>query len=227
QADDEETRRKSMSGLTCELIPTLMDQYLASHTIFGEQDNTLVDRVVEAWSERLDSNEVLLIAEEYKAVLAKMTSLTLSVREEQCQDFDCLREEQIAWHTEMEVFARELLSDDTLEIDATIELQLDADKRERPKTKDEQAELRRKILHLQLANYVNAGIPLDEAREKVTKRYERTRKRIESIETVELYGEFLDAFARALDPHSSYLSADDLEDFRISMELSLEGIGAL
>ena len=37
---------------------------------------------------------------------------------------------------------------------------------------------------------------------------------------------FLDSFASSLDPHSNYLSADDLEDFQIGMGLSLEGIGA-
>ena len=35
----------------------------------------------------------------------------------------------------------------------------------------------------------------------------------------------MDSFAVSLDPHSSYLSAEVLEDFRINMSLSLEGIG--
>ncbi|MBE0556148.1 MAG: PDZ domain-containing protein, partial [Proteobacteria bacterium] len=34
------------------------------------------------------------------------------------------------------------------------------------------------------------------------------------------------AFAQALDPHTSYLSSENLEDLRIHMQLSLEGIGA-
>ena len=42
----------------------------------------------------------------------------------------------------------------------------------------------------------------------------------------DVYSGFLNAFSNALDPHSTYFSADDLEDFRISMDLSLEGIGA-
>jgi carboxyl-terminal processing protease len=35
-----------------------------------------------------------------------------------------------------------------------------------------------------------------------------------------------EAFAGALDPHTDYLSPKNLEDFQISMQLSLEGIGA-
>ena len=36
-----------------------------------------------------------------------------------------------------------------------------------------------------------------------------------------------EAFARALDPHTSYLSPENFEDLRIQMQLSLEGIGAV
>jgi carboxyl-terminal processing protease len=42
----------------------------------------------------------------------------------------------------------------------------------------------------------------------------------------DIYSGYLDSFGRALDPHSSFFSRDVLEDFEISMGLSLEGIGA-
>ena len=40
------------------------------------------------------------------------------------------------------------------------------------------------------------------------------------------YSIYLSSFARALDPHSSYLSKEAQEDFEINMRLSLDGIGA-
>jgi carboxyl-terminal processing protease len=36
---------------------------------------------------------------------------------------------------------------------------------------------------------------------------------------------FAESFAHALDPHSDYLSPEQLDEFKISMGLSLEGIG--
>lgn len=36
-----------------------------------------------------------------------------------------------------------------------------------------------------------------------------------------------EAFAQALDPHTSYMSPESFDDFRIQMQLSLEGIGAV
>ena len=52
-------------------------------------------------------------------------------------------------------------------------------------------------------------------------------RRIKDSKDADDYALFLNIFASALDPHSSYFSKDDLEDFRISMGLSLEGIGAV
>ena len=56
-------------------------------------------------------------------------------------------------------------------------------------------------------------------------RYERRLKQLIDVPPAEINATFLDSFAASLDPHSNYLSADVLEDFKISMTLSLEGIG--
>jgi carboxyl-terminal processing protease len=66
---------------------------------------------------------------------------------------------------------------------------------------------------------------LVEAREKLTHRYELMTRRANEKTNEDLYASYLDAFATALDPHSNYLSQEVLEDFQISMGLSLEGIG--
>ncbi len=40
-----------------------------------------------------------------------------------------------------------------------------------------------------------------------------------------IYANFLNAFASALDPHSTYYPPEAVEDFEIQMSLSLDGIG--
>jgi carboxyl-terminal processing protease len=67
---------------------------------------------------------------------------------------------------------------------------------------------------------------LEEAKEKVKKNYDLAVKRMQETSLDDLYSSYLDSFARALDPHSSFFSKDVLEDFQIQMSLSLEGIGA-
>lgn len=63
-------------------------------------------------------------------------------------------------------------------------------------------------------------------RSKLVKRYDLALKRHSELSKDRSYSIFLNAFSQSLDPHSTYLSADDLEDFRIHTRLSLEGIGA-
>jgi carboxyl-terminal processing protease len=64
------------------------------------------------------------------------------------------------------------------------------------------------------------------AREKVLKQFhdyfERSRK--ETLK--DHYDRYLNAFARAFDPHTTYMPPQSKEDFDISMRGSLEGIGA-
>ena len=38
---------------------------------------------------------------------------------------------------------------------------------------------------------------------------------------------FIDILTRAYDPHSTYMAAEDLRNFDISIKLSLDGIGAV
>jgi len=68
---------------------------------------------------------------------------------------------------------------------------------------------------------------LDEAKERIRKRYERMLKNIADIETHEVTEVFLSNIAKLYDPHSAYFSADTYEDFDIQMRLQLVGIGAL
>jgi len=65
-----------------------------------------------------------------------------------------------------------------------------------------------------------------EARDVLRKRYERVLKRSEQITADDVFENFMNAFAHVFDPHSSYFSPRNSEEYRIQMSLSYEGIGA-
>ncbi|MCU0792333.1 MAG: carboxy terminal-processing peptidase [Opitutaceae bacterium] len=69
--------------------------------------------------------------------------------------------------------------------------------------------------------------PLDEARSKVAKRYERLLRNLDDFEADDVAEVFLGAIASLYDPHSTYFSPDTYDDFSINMRLQLFGIGAL
>jgi carboxyl-terminal processing protease len=103
---------------------------------------------------------------------------------------------------------------------------IDAEKLQWAKTDDEIKERWRKqikydLLQLKLEDTADA-----DARTRVKKRYRlnlETWGQMDDGEKLELY---LTALTHCLDPHSSYMSPQTRDEFRISMELRLEGIGA-
>jgi carboxyl-terminal processing protease len=66
----------------------------------------------------------------------------------------------------------------------------------------------------------------DEAKELLDKRYARLARRMDQINSDDVFEGFMNAFAHTLDPHSSYLSPRNSEEYRIQMSLSYFGIGA-
>lgn len=66
----------------------------------------------------------------------------------------------------------------------------------------------------------------DETKELLTKRYKRLARRMDQINSDDVFEGFMNAFAHTLDPHSSYLSPRNSEEYRIAMSLSYFGIGA-
>ena len=103
---------------------------------------------------------------------------------------------------------------------------VDRKKREFARTEEELNERWRKHVKLQLLRLKKVYGELEEAQEKLRKRFELNEKHLKEMDRVEVAAIFLNAFAQSLDPHSSYLSPAALEDFRIATGLSLEGIGA-
>ena len=63
--------------------------------------------------------------------------------------------------------------------------------------------------------------------ETLLERYDNLERRINELNSDDVFQFFMNAFAVSIEPHTSYLSARNSENFEISMKLSLEGIGAL
>ena len=103
---------------------------------------------------------------------------------------------------------------------------VDRDKIKYVKNKKEMKDRWRKNIKLQLLNYISAGKSMSYARNKLKKRYQLVKRRVNEIDQAKLLSKFMNAFSTALDPHSNYLTQNEHEDFMISMRLKFEGIGA-
>ncbi|MEH6455429.1 MAG: carboxy terminal-processing peptidase [Cocleimonas sp.] len=76
-------------------------------------------------------------------------------------------------------------------------------------------------------NEVLADTKPAEAVKKLKKRYINMTKRTSQIKPNELFQTIVNAYAGAVEPHTSYLSPRSSEQFDINMSLSLSGIGAV
>lgn len=72
-----------------------------------------------------------------------------------------------------------------------------------------------------------AELKLRPPQETVTRRYNQVLRYVNEMEDEDIVKTFLSALAQTYDPHSEYLSPSDLENFQISMRLSLVGVGAV
>ncbi len=71
------------------------------------------------------------------------------------------------------------------------------------------------------------GEKSDESIETLKKRYQNLTKRSTQVKSNEIFQIIANAYAGALEPHTSYFSPRASEEFNIQMRLSLDGIGAV
>ena len=67
----------------------------------------------------------------------------------------------------------------------------------------------------------------EEAKSRLLRRYNAALGRLAQTTSEDVFSIFENSFATAIDPHTSYLSPDDSENFNDNLNLSLEGIGAV
>ncbi|HLJ36908.1 MAG TPA: hypothetical protein VKT54_00715, partial [Steroidobacteraceae bacterium] len=86
-------------------------------------------------------------------------------------------------------------------------------------------ELWRKRVKNDALSLLLTGKNWKEASETLRKRYERVLKRVDQITPEDVFENLMNAYARTFDPHSSYFSPRNSEEYRIQMSLNYEGIG--
>lgn len=88
-------------------------------------------------------------------------------------------------------------------------------------------DLWRRRLKYEMLPHILDGKTVDEAKAISHKRHERNLKNITEFDASDIQETYLTSLTKMYDPHSSFFSADTLEDFSIQMRLSLVGIGAV
>ncbi len=103
---------------------------------------------------------------------------------------------------------------------------VDRDMGDYPETPEQRDELWRKIIKNQALSYKMAGKEWEEIASSLRKRYDRIKKSLYQYNSEDVFELYMNALTQVYDPHTAYLSPIASDNLEISMNLSLEGIGA-
>ncbi len=215
----------SQIPLQCQFVYSIEQMFLGNHIKHQSRNKELEKRLIDQYIKRLDSTKIYFTQSDVKKIQSLMKGAFDNIKKRKC---DFLKEVQKIYLAKVESranYAKNFLGE-SYKLDQTSQFTFDPDKKEYYKSDKDAEDFMKNYIHFQVANYVSTDMKLEEAKKNVIKNYDRAVKRVTDTTQEDLIVQYLDSFARALDPHSSFLSREFFEEFNINMSLSLEGIGA-
>lgn len=218
----------SLGGeLRCAHIPLIASTMMKQHYLYSssKMNANLENKAIDQQVKIIDSAKLYLYESDVAEIKKLLTGFYDKLAKGNCKPLEDMHKIFIKRADERTAFAAKYLGKD-FKFDEKIQINLDSEKREYPKNEAQANAFHEKYIQWQVANFLASDMKLEEAKGQIVRRYERAAKVLKDQKLEETYSNYLDAFARALDPHSNFLSRESLEDFEINMRLSLEGIGA-
>jgi carboxyl-terminal processing protease len=210
--------------LSCAESRARIGQFLDLHYVFRTFDNELSRRTYKKLFETFDPGKNYFLASD----IAKFSSF-----EEKIDDLvaraECRFVEEIASLHRKRVEERTKFAFDLLAKPFTfgVEEDMPVGKVDWAASAGELDERWRKRLKFQVLNLKDPGDGGEpKARERLKKRYDQMRKSFAEQTTDDAFNSLINAFALALDPHSTHFLPAEQEDFNIRLGNQLEGIGA-
>lgn len=211
--------------LGCEYLHIIKQKYINEHINYSSLNSTLEARTIDQFVKQLDRSKIYLLASDIKKMKRKLAGVFSAVKRRDCskiKEVHDMYKKRVAQRVD---YARKTITK-KFKFNKKTELVLDPEHRKFPVSISQANKFHNKYLQFQISNYIATDMKLPEAKERIVRNYERIQRRAKDFSEEDLYVLYMDSFANALDPHSSFFSRDAIEDFEIQMKLSLEGIGA-
>ncbi len=209
-----------------EKIGQLITEFIQkSHYRHASVDDELSSQVLDRYIEALDSNRMYLLASDVEALEQYRYLLDDMVRSEPLNPvFDMFDVYRTRVRQRLEFALLQLESEPDFTTDESYEF----DREELPwaATSEELDEIWRRRVKNDALSLALTDKEWPDIQEVLEKRYSRFLKRMDQVKSDDVFETFMNAFAHTLDPHSSYLSPRNSEEYRIQMSLSYFGIGA-
>ena len=207
---------------TARMAAELLDRY---HVSGKTIDNDVSKRLFTRFFEALDPAKLYFEKSDLDAFARYETQLDEAVRRGDLTFVNAVYDRYQERLQQRVAFAQRLIDS---EFDFTKDESIVADPDDIPwaATPAEMNERWRKRIKYDVLQLTLEDEPISDIRARLHKRYSNLLAIQRQIEPADKLETFITALATTFDPHSSFMSEKTLEDFKISMELSLEGIGA-
>lgn len=241
----------AQTELACSKLHQIQIQYLTKHIQYSSFSNALKKRTVERLITSLDGNKIYFLKNDVHQIKKWLKNIFLDLKNKNCTPLIKLYNLFSQRTSERYKFVRKYLSRKNLKINNDVVINLNSDKRDFFSRRASLDNFHKKYIQYELASIMIVEKDLKSSKKQLQEIYNRLEKKItgwnpnpsaeraqycsdqdskfRTIKTCkyeEWYARYLDSFARALDPHSGYLSQYQMDDFEINMKLSLDGIGA-
>lgn len=126
------------------------------------------------------------------------------------------------------IYAVDRVENHIADMDFSIDEAIEIDREDAPyaASLEELDELWRRRIKNSVLSLKLTGDDDEEIREKLSKRYRNQLSQISKTNDKDVFQTYLATVATAVDPHTSYFSPRDSENFNMGLSLSLQGIGA-
>lgn len=216
------TKPSEEAAHTARVICTMVNKYHINH---GEVDDTIAPKLFDRFVDLLDPQKLYFVASDIEEFKADRMKLDDQVKNGDVS-FAYTVFNRYSDRVSERVEHAHRLVDLPHDFTADEEMTTDGEDLAWAKSQDEINERWRKRVKYEVLTFKLDGKDLEETRDRLHKRYRTIKRSIDDTESSEVLEMYLSSLTHCFDPHSSYMSPETLEEFRIAMQLSLDGIGA-
>ena len=200
-----------------------------SHYLHKPVDDSLSPRVFDAFLDWFDPRREFFLQSDVDEFAAQYrnTIVGLTAHKGDFSPARLMYQRFLQRATEQTTYADGLLKDPTVfTFTGDDTLAIDRKTATRPATEAEAQALWREQLRYEYLQEKLAKTKPDEIVKALTRRYDRTLRSFKETDSDDLFEQYMNTIAHALDPHTDYFGKASAEQFSIQMKLSLFGIGA-
>ena len=234
--------------LSCRKIHDIQKRFLRHHIMYTKLNPRLRDQVLDRFIQNLDREKIYFLKSDITSIKRKNKRLFSDFESNKCYGLYYIYRIYSKRVREQIKFANKYLNDKFL-FTKNLKYVLDDDLRTYPQNTAEAHLKMKAYVQYQVANVFLFEKDLKKSVKQISYVLNNFQKQVlswkpelnykekrnckaksqnsfKACKPTKWFSNYLNAYSQSLDSHSSYLDSEDLEEFHISMNLKLEGIGA-